>query len=387
MLNSIPSLSLLRRHAMLFDLSSFRASLPANIRVFASGASRLAEIRGFARLGIPVGVCAPRLNEEAIAELIAWKRPVMVDSGAFSEVAFTAKGLHLVSLITHEEWERRLAVYIRLASALRNNAMLVVPDRVGDQQETLRRLKRYRKELAVLANAGARLLLPVQAGAISQAEFYAAACRIAGVPLIPALPMRKAATPAGELLAFVRQVRPTLLHLLGIGIDSPRAAKVIRAIFHFSPETAISMDSNRLRAVTGRNRALTLREAELRSAPIEDPYGAVGSPVLDLTGTGLDGTDVIASPNSWAGPESLRTVAERAGLSSDETAAFLRDPDGFLQTPLLGTEDIPWYEHPTLAQELDLVWAGYVTHAIRSTVRTAAIASVFADSRLCGQTT
>jgi hypothetical protein len=81
-------------------------------------------------------------------------------------------------------------------------------------------------------------------------EFYVAVGCVAGVPLIPALPMRKAATPVAELLAFVRQVCPTHLHLLGIGIDNPRAAKVIRAIFHFSPETTISMDSNRLQAVS-----------------------------------------------------------------------------------------------------------------------------------------
>jgi DNA polymerase-3 subunit beta len=55
---------------MLFDISGFRAPLPNDVQVFASGANRLSEIRGLAKLGIAIGVAVNHLNESAIAELI-----------------------------------------------------------------------------------------------------------------------------------------------------------------------------------------------------------------------------------------------------------------------------------------------------------------------------
>jgi hypothetical protein len=75
---------------MPFDLLDFHRPLPDGVVVFASGASREPEIRGFARVGIPVGVSVNHLNEDAIAALIESKQPVMIDSGASCEIAFTA---------------------------------------------------------------------------------------------------------------------------------------------------------------------------------------------------------------------------------------------------------------------------------------------------------
>ena len=54
----------------------------------------------------------------------------MIDSGAFSEVAFTSEGPRIVSRITRKEWKRRLGIYIRLAESLREKATLVAPDQV-----------------------------------------------------------------------------------------------------------------------------------------------------------------------------------------------------------------------------------------------------------------
>lgn len=369
---------------MLFDIAPFRTERPGNIRVFASGANRLSEIRGFARLGIPVAVAANHLREASIAELIAIGRPVLVDSGAFSEVVFEANGPRVVAEITDEDWRRRLAVYLRLATALGGRAMLVVPDQVGNQQETLRRLARYRRKLGVLAAAGAKLVLPLQVGTMSHAEFYAAAEETAHVPLVPAMPMRKAATSLEAFVGFLRERSPKEIHLLGMGLENRRAEKVIEIVRHFVPSISISMDSNRLRAVTGRERPLTVCEAKLRSAPIDGVYGAVESPVLTLTGSVLDYTDLIALPSLWASPALLMEVAERACLSPGQTHALLDDPDRFLQASVPGFEEIRWIEHPVIALELDCAWQHYVANAVRAGVRTAAIVSVFADSRLCG---
>jgi len=204
----------------LLALDRERRPLPKNLLVFASGSNRPEEIEGFTRIGVPVGVSAQHLSERAVLTLSQSALPVMVDSGAFSEVCVTPNGLEVVTPISHAEWKRRLDLYRRLAESLGGRAMLVVPDRVGDQQETLRRLRRYREEIEALAELGAVLLLPLQVGGLLPAAFYSRAREVAGAPMIPALPMRKAATTVSALVDFIESVEPGRIHLLGVGIEN-----------------------------------------------------------------------------------------------------------------------------------------------------------------------
>ena len=370
---------------MLFNLSDFRTPVPAGVQVFASGANRECEIRGFARLGIPVGVSVNHLNESAIAALIELNQPVLVDSGAFSEVVFTSTGTHTVRPIDETEWKSRLGLYLQLAAALGKRAMFVAPDMVGDQRETLSRLGRYRTQLAAIAATGAAILLPLQVGALSHDEFLEAARNITGAPLTPAMPMRKAATTAEALLSYVERTRPRHIHLLGIGIENRRTDKLIRALRYVSPATSISMDSNRLRAVVGKNRPLTQLEAEFRSLPAESLYGAVESPILRLNGEVLDYTDLIAFPSLWATPEQLTAIAGALNLPQSACQSFTTSPDEFLQAPCAEFVDLTWIEHPVLAQELDRAWHQFVDHRLRSGVRSAAITDVFGSSRISNQ--
>jgi hypothetical protein len=365
---------------MLFDIEEVRGRLPAGVTVFASGANRKAEIEGFGRLGIPVGVSVPHLNEAAIDCLIDLGHPVMIDSGAFSEVSFRDGRARIVAPISDQEWRRRLAIYFRLASALGEKATLVAPDQVGSQKETLRRLAAYRNELSSIVATGASLLLPLQVGAMSHADFYRAAKQTAGVALVPAMPMRKAVTTAAALADFVQDLQPRRLHLLGMGIDNHNAQKVLRIVQHFSPETAISMDSNRLRAKAGKVRVLTRTESELHAAPAEDIYGAVESPTLALLGIGVDYTDQIAYPAAWCEPDQLQLIARAVALTPAETETFMADPDGFLQFPCRSADDLRWMEHPVMSIELDRAWHFYIECLIRSSVRSAAIIASFADS-------
>ena len=370
---------------MLFDSSAFCSPLPDDVQVFASGVNRESEIRGFAHVAIPIGVSVNRLNQRAIDTLIELEQPVMVDSGAFSEVTVTPAGLRTKATITGPEWRRRLGLYLHLASALREKALLVVPDKVGDQQETLARLVTHRRELAAIASTGARLLLPLQTGEKSHEEFFKLAQNVTGLPLIPAMPMRKAATTPEALFHFLEAARPSHVHLLGIGIENYRYEGLIRAIRHFCPEMSISMDSNRLRAVVGKDRPLTRLESELRSAPAEHMFGAVESPVFTGNGETWDYTDLIASPSLWASPEQFMAIADVIGLVDPVRETFVSSPDEFLQTPCPGFEDLVWIEHPLLAYEFDRAWQQFIERRIRFGVRSAAIASVFQDSRLRSQ--
>jgi hypothetical protein len=370
---------------MLFDLSDFRTPVPAGVQVFASGANRECEIRGFARLGIPVGVSVNQLNQGAVEALIELNQPVLVDSGAFSEVSFTSTGTHTVKPIDEAEWESRLALYLQLASALGKRAMFVAPDKVGDQRETLSRLGRYRAHLAAVAATGAVILLPLQVGALSHDEFLDAAQNVTGLQMTPAMPMRKAATTAEALLSFVGKAKPRHIHLLGIGMENRRTEKLIRALRYVSPTTSISMDSNRLRAVVGKNRPLTQLETTLRSTAAESLYGAVESPILRLNGEVLDYTDLIAFPSLWATPEQLTAIAGALNLPQQACQSFTTSPDEFLQAQCVEFGDLTWIEHPILAQELDRAWHQFVDHKLRSGLRSAAIADIFRDARISKQ--
>jgi hypothetical protein len=141
-----------------------RPVLPPRVTVFASGANEAREIRGFRLAGVPVGVAVSHVREAAIRELLFQPAPVFADSGAFSEVAIDAQGIHVVAPISHDEWLRRLAIYRRLASRLGSRLSVVAPDRVADQAVTLERLTRYRPQMEEIAGLGAEILIPVQNG-------------------------------------------------------------------------------------------------------------------------------------------------------------------------------------------------------------------------------
>jgi len=230
-------------------------NLPAEpAAYFASGSNRVGEIRGLAAVGHDVGVAVPELNEKALAELEALAGSdvqVFADSGAFGEVTFdpAVGGCVVVKPITDAEWVRRLAIYRRLAIALGSQVWIVAPDRVGDQATTLARLERYRDQVVELHELGARVLLPAQRGDVSQAEFYRQACDVLGFAPVPALPCKKAATSPAEAAAFVAEIEPAHVHLLGCGPRNRQAAEFVAAV----ASTSFSFDSNWITANVGRD--------------------------------------------------------------------------------------------------------------------------------------
>jgi len=241
------------------------AAVPANLPAqpacyFASGSNRPAEVRGLAGVGADVGVAVPELSANAVAELVALAGTdiqVFVDSGAFSEVKFGP--FRVVKAITHAEWTKRLAVYRELAAALGSQVWLVAPDMVGSQVVTLERLTRYRAELAELDALGARLLVPVQKGEATQAEFAAQVdVVLAGIRWTPALPCKKAATTAAEAAAFLNARKPAAVHLLGMGPRNQKAPAFVRAILAAGVES-FTMDSNWIAANVGRGDATPRR--------------------------------------------------------------------------------------------------------------------------------
>lgn len=222
--------------------------------VFASGANHPGEIRAFAELGHDVGVAAPHVTAKAEAALVALAGTdvqVFVDSGAFSEVEFGPEGVMVVKPIGHGEWVERLELYERLAVKLGHQVTVVAPDMVGNQDVTLERLERYAPVVRKLADLGARVLVPVQKGAMTQADFWAAAVGVLGCAATPAMPCKKAATTVAEVRAFCKAVRPTHLHLLGLGLRNANAKAYLQAVREEAPGCQVTVDSNVLAAHVG----------------------------------------------------------------------------------------------------------------------------------------
>lgn len=275
---------------------------------FPSGSNHLGEIRGFL-METPgnVGVTASELRDDAVQELLELPRwcigELFLDSGAFSEVAFGPGGRRVVAPISEREWGRRLRLARELAQRWGERLWVVTPDCVGDQEETLRRLCRYRQSLQGLFHLGARLIFPVQRGRWGMAAFWVGSVEAAGFSvafewltegrILPGIPSKKDATPPEELHRFaqfraeaaggegVRLTggRPWLhWHFLGRGPRSRGYSERVASICRAWPESVVSSDSVLLRAVVGRGagaaRPLTrardevLVEGELRAEQV-----------------------------------------------------------------------------------------------------------------------
>lgn len=222
---------------------------------FASGSNRPGEIAALGKVGADIGVAAPELSEAAIVELenLAGSDVlVFIDSGAFSEVQFSDAGVEVVKPITDADWKERLELYKRLARTLGPSLYCVAPDQVGSQTVTLERLRRYRADIFELRELGARVLVPIQKGAVSQRWFANEVDKILGDGWwIPALPCKKAATTAAEVQEFLAHRNERHVHLLGLGITNQKIDAYIAPFVGSS--SSVSLDSCWIAANVGRN--------------------------------------------------------------------------------------------------------------------------------------
>ena len=224
---------------------------------FLSGSNRAPEIAALGKVGIDIGVTAPEIHESSILELEKLAGSdvmVFIDSGAFGEVKFDAALGEFVTVkhINHEAWIEILNLYERLARTLGPQLMVVAPDRVGSQRETRQRLTRFAPRIHRIQSLGARVMVAMQKGEISQAAFAIDVDEILGNDRwIPALPCKKAATTPGEVARFLNDRCVRHLHLLGLGVSNRQVRDYLRPfVGSFS---TVSLDSCWLTANVGRN--------------------------------------------------------------------------------------------------------------------------------------
>jgi len=343
---------------------------------FASGSNHKGEIEGFAAAGMNLGATVSEFRkgaEAALRALALTATLIFVDSGAFGEIGFGPNGPFVKKPITAEDWNERLDTYDRLANSLGSQLFCVAPDRVAFQEDTLELLETYADRLRKLAATGANVLVPHQKGELSMTEFNEFAVEILGCDFIPAIPMKKDATSVEDLVEFLSNVRPSSVHLLGLGESSPRFAAVREACLAVVPGLHIYCDSVAITSKVGRSggknggaRPLTIAQDFAR----EEMTEALFAEGVD----GLDYTDAIAEPSSWLTARDLKEFAKLIGLDKKETRELVSDVDGWLQ------ED-ERYLWPHIEAALDSLWGRYVEKASVAWRKKVSITRVFASHR------
>jgi len=308
---------------------------------FASGSNRLGDIMGLSDINHPIGVCVSDLTEvtlRALEELENKELKVFVDSGAFEE--FTSG-----TLIDQTQWELRLERYRRLAKALGPQMFCVAPDKIGDQNETLRRLERHRDAVRELHALGANILLPLQGGTDPLPVFFYRCMDLLGIGVIPALPMKAAGTPVETALAFLKVCRPKAVHFLGLGPESStvNVEKLVTECEALVPGIDVYLDSCMIRRLVGRrngargNPRLLTEAQDWAQAEIETwtnsgaPKGTIG------WDNGSDLTEVLFEPELWITAHQRRELCdwlEAHGLKQ-ESKLFQKDPSKALQDDIV----------------------------------------------------
>ncbi len=264
---------------------SKQQALRAAASYFASGLGTAAEVRGVSLAGYHVGLTCSELGAgilEAAEEAAKLGALVFIDSGAFAEVKFNKATFVFDTKkpLTDADWAKRMAVYLRLAKSIGAALTVVAPDKVGDQTVTLERLKKYAPEMRALRTVhgdpwfGAKVIVPVQGGAMDAATFAQAALEALEMSedeIVWGIPSKKGATTTEQLKAFAATCQTDArFHLLGMGPSSKRYPEAVEAILSECPDAAITCDSVRVTALVGRDgkdgapRALTAEQDAYR---------------------------------------------------------------------------------------------------------------------------
>jgi len=329
---------------------------------FASGATRSAEIAALGAAGQAVGVAVTELTKASVGALldIASAVPVFVDSGAFSEVEFTATG-PAWDAAKAPNWPEVLGVYNRLASRWPAHApglFLVAPDRVADPAHTVKLWDRYAPELRALgAFAPVRLIVPLQRGGKwDQAKMWNAASKeLRGATLVAGIPSKKDATTIEELGAFLRAVRkspPNAFHFLGLAPGAPGAQERLSMVREAYPRAEVYFDSVYLRGKVG-NRHHPGPYMKTKDTARRDVAETRWAP-----GGSMDGTEV-ESDLDWmtkAARHRLASALVKAYNPPRKVAqawrrAMAADPTEFMQAD--APNDSPWYMDQVFHQAME----------------------------------
>lgn len=217
----------------------------AYLHAFRSGMSRVADFHGAAKAGVSVGVVAGEMPFImaliGLPKYIAKGGAAFIDSGAFSEVTSGVPPDFKRVLETYET----VATSAEMMNADLTRLYVVAPDKVGDQQESLARLRYYRYNVLDLIDMGCRVIVPIQSGEMPVAQMLAEVISILGTDdFVAGIPSNKSAMRIEDC----ETLRHHSFHVLGRVQESEEQVARLRALESNNPGSQITADANWLRS-------------------------------------------------------------------------------------------------------------------------------------------
>lgn len=211
-----------------------------NLR-FRSGMSSKSDLRGAIDAMVPVGVVADKLTFSAkllcLPRYLSSGGAVFIDSGAFSELKTG----------NEPDWNDILDTYEMVADLAEHVSSLfvVAPDKIGDQQATLKRLETHRERVAALILSGCKVIVPLQRGELSASEMLSSVANILGTRnFVAGIPSNMEALPIAECEDLLHHT----FHILGrVQMDANQVDR-IAALKKGCPDASITADANWLRS-------------------------------------------------------------------------------------------------------------------------------------------
>jgi hypothetical protein len=206
--------------------------------------SSKSDLRGAIEAGVPVGVVAGKLTSAAmfltIPRYLDRGGKCFCDSGAFSSF-LSGEPMHWADILQRYD-------SLALMTETPRNLYVVAPDKVGDQDETLRLLAAWAVRVRRLIAQGCKVIVPIQCGRLSgQALIDMVAGILQTRQFIVGIPSNRAAMPIDEC----RKLRHSAFHILGrVQADVEQRAR-IQSLRRGNPAAAVTADANWMRSQLG----------------------------------------------------------------------------------------------------------------------------------------
>jgi len=227
---------------------------------FASGLTQNAPLTALVDKGFQVGISAKggKINKKFFNRVLALsvnpKTMLFFDSGAFSEINKQGQ------VVKPIKWKDVFNLYLQAHNDYGDRLYIVAPDRMGDQRESLRRLKKWVNDGGTVFS---NTIIPLQSNihgkgkSLSLKQMYAKINKmLEHTPLeetwIPAIPVtQKSPYNLNDVLQFIKDVRPKRLHILGASPANPLFERFSQSLPAVDPFIDLSLDAQRLTAMVG----------------------------------------------------------------------------------------------------------------------------------------
>jgi hypothetical protein len=315
-----------------------------NMTRFASGMSAIGDLRKgtYARAGhknYGVGFDVGLLSKNAINELaqiiLNLRTQVFIDSGAFSNFKKAIKAPVTGKKVEPLNFDQILAKYDEIIAAINDanlveetdypRPMLVMPDVIGNQAESLSLIEKYKNWIAVeSSNSTSIPIIPIPLGELSLSVAYNRILEILGsntlgIKIDPrrfvvGIPSNAEAISRNDLAKFLSQSKPPRIHFLGAAADK-NINPLIDVVAENSPTTQVTADASKIRSAILKG----VSDGKTRNQAIFDALYQEDDPlvILDAIKKQIPQTTTVAT-NETAPPSAKGEAVASAELQPVE---------------------------------------------------------------------